>query len=289
MTNATAIPLLTTRTGGISFAQILLLMGALGCIGIQIAMLLQPATAVPGSLAARFLPGILGGMILLLGLLVWGRKGSSSLSMETISGKTSGGKAYSFPLSTLAAPELGRGALVLRDAASGKIVLQDRLPEMPHYLGTMWLLQTYPDLPAAFWQAFASQTGPTPIAAVRSFVEQQGRTAFLDAGCVAVVQGQHYYFPTTTTQPFVQPGAGQDRLSTQVLSQPMQLRFDPDPSRLPMARFVQALSATPLPAAQADAHLQNLLDTHGGCAVNSSGNGWEGECAGYAVEIMAGQ
>lgn len=279
--------LIATRTGGISFSQVFLLIAALACIGIQVLMLLQPTTEAPGSLVARFLPGILGVLILLLGLLVWGRKGSSQLSRDQVSGKTSAGRSYQFALADLAQPDLNRSALVLRDATTNKILLQDRLPEAPHFLGSMWLAQAYPDLPLAVWEAFAQEKGPATTPAVRSFIDHQGRTAFLDAGVVLGLDGSDCYFPTTATQPFLPPREGQDLLSTNVLSQPMQLRFDPNPARLPMARFLAALASVPADASRA-AWIESLLDTHGGCRLQPAPNGWSGECAGYPVEVNPG-
>lgn len=285
MTKVSSPTLATTRTGGISFSQVFLLLAALGCIGIQVVLLLQTPQENSGGPVARFLPGILGGLILLLGLLAWGRKGSSSLTRHHISGKTSAGKTYEFALATLAPPDLQRGAFILRDASSGKVVLQDRLPEDPHYLGTIWLAQTYTELPNTVWQAFAEAKGPQVTSAVRSFIDHQGRTAFLDAGIVVAYEGWPCYFPTSTTQPFIQPKAGQDALSTNVRSQPMQLRFEPNPARLPMERFLRALtSVTPASEALRD----TLLDSHGGCRLQAQENGWTGECAGYPVEVSAG-
>jgi hypothetical protein len=291
MTTPASPTLLSTRTGGISFAQVFLLIAALGCIGIQVILLLQAPAEATGTVVARYLPGILGVLILVLGLLVWGRKGSSSLTRHHVRGKTSTGRTYEFALAAIAAPDLGRGAFILRDAATHKIVLQDRLPETPHFLGTLWLAQAYPELADAVWEAFAAEKGVATVPAVRSFIDHQGRTAFLDAGVVLDLDGTPCYFPTTATQPFVQPRAGQDLLSTHVLSQPMQLRFDPNPARLPMARFLAALAAVPAQgtgAAQGSALVETLLDAHGGCRLQAEENGWTGECAGYPVEVSPG-
>lgn len=295
MTNPSSPTLASTRTGGLSLGQILIIVAAAALVAFQVFMIAFPTPEAPGqgyriggqatrSFSGRDLPGIVGPLILIGVMLFLGRKGESSLTRRSIAGKSIGGKPYTHALSALAAPDLNHAALSLRDAATGKVILNDRTPDNPHFLGTWWLLSTYPDLPNAVWEAFAADTAAAKEGAVRSFLDYEGRTTFLDAGCVIELFGEHCFFPTTATQPFIQSNPGGALLSTNVQSKPMQLRFEPNPARLPMERFLRALARTRLDAAHAEL-LDTLLDTHGGSRLTRTEQGWSGECAGYPVEV----
>lgn len=296
MTSSPSPTLATTRTGGLSLGQILIIVAAAALIAIQVFMIAFPTPEAPGQrygfggqrargFSGRDLTGITAPLIIIGVILFLGRKGESSLTRRSISGKSIGGKVYTHELAALAAPDLNLSALSLRDAATQKLILNDRSPDNPHFLGTWWLLATYPDLPNAVWEAFAADTAAPREGAVRSFLDYEGRTTFLDAGCVIELSGAHCFFPTTATQPFIQSNPGGALLSTNIQSKPMQLRFEPNPARLPMERFLRALARTPLDAAHADL-LDTLLDTHGGCRLTRTAQGWSGECAGYPVEVV---
>ena len=284
MTTSSPPALATTRTGGLGFTNLVLLVLAFGLIALQLFFLAFPGREA-AAMSSRQVLGIAGPLALAGLVLLRSRKGEASLNRHELSGKTTTGTAFSLKLSTLAPPDLNQFRLSVRDAASGKLLLSEPNPDNPHFLGTWWLLSTYPNLPNAVWEAFAADTAAPREGAVRSFLDYEGRTTFLDAGCVIELFGEHCFFPTTATQPFIQSNPGGALLSTNMQSKPMQLRFEPNPARLPMERFLRALARKPLDAAHADL-LDTLLDTHGGCRLARTEQGWSGECAGYPVEVV---
>ena len=280
-------PIATSNTGGFSFAQLLLIVAGLALISIQIVILIGGNDdAASGSGLSRYLSGVLGIFILLMAFLVWGRRGKLSLHTDRITGRTAQGKTYDIPLSDLEQPDLNQSSLLLKRKTDIQ-PLRDRLPQDPQILGTLWLMLAHPQLPVSFWQTFAATPSEGFAPALRHFLDPNAKTALLDGGFVTTGHSTPYYFPATDTQLPPQNLEKANRLSTNVLPQGMLLRFEPNPAKLPLARFIKTLFAHPLPELPLDTFLDQLAADHAGCPLKPVKQGiWKGRCMGMTVGVI---
>lgn len=280
----TPTPLLQTQTGAFSLVASILLVLGLGCIALQV-MGLVDGINPDKQLLVQFVPGIVGGLLMVLCILQLRKKGELVVWTDRITGKRPSGLTFDIALASVAAVELKERAVVLKDAQGQLLLLQRTLAKDDG--GIIWLLKEYGGWQAAIWQAYPAAEAAWPKA-TRHFLGDDGEVSFGDIGFLVDVAGQMWFFPESPTVDVRGLGNGQLRMNQRSRSAAdTLLQFQPQPGLLPLARFCTALFAAQLPADALQTCLETLADNHGGTPVRpaSDSEALEGTCLGYPVQV----
>lgn len=270
----------STRTGGFSLLKLMFI-----CVGIALICiqgLMVYATGFEKVWDAGHLgPVTMGLFFLVYAFFFLGKSGHASIEGGILKGKMGKGKSFEFPVVDLGSVDLASKGLLVKDKA-GKILLRTPNCSNPKFAGLLWLQLAYPGLPTSFWATLKADS-PLPQA-LRFFLDPDARTSFFDAGVVIEIEGKPYFMPTHDTLRTTREVRGDQSLSALVQQAAPVLKFEPEPSLLPSAAFLTALSAAQISDAK-DIALE-YIDEHGGCAlIAAEDGGYTGETGSWPVRV----
>lgn len=273
-------------TGGISLFSLLLLMVGLGLLTFQIVYLAGGPDATTSPAVAYF-PGVMGIVFIVMFGMKAFRRGEVIVTLDEVHGRKASGKSYRIALAEISAIDLHSRMLALR-GNDGKYILVDS-PPYPHQVkGLIWFLRKYPDWAPAIWQGIQPETTEKFGDAIRRFLHEDDKVAFVDIGFLLEVEGRRAYLPATDTAALPQKIEGEQSLSTTLKASGILLKFDPNPTLLPIRQLCEAISGSGLSTAEADALFRTLIDNHGGTYLTATDDAedYAGETLGWQVSVV---